>query len=334
MSPSINITPDILGLFNQQESPVPNSVALDLETLCSVLDLLQTINQSDHSSLAGCLSRISVWLKTQQQASPNDKSGWTSEPFGVKGMGGMVTCRSDQWEIIFNLNGSNQPYMGFWQSRESDKANHNGSFRIQASEGGMQLLIEGSRPLQLFLPELQPDAWGSMDTFYQNLIKSQPPKTLNDSVIASYEHEKTVPPDAHDLPDVNISPNDAPTILAQPKRQQQATSTPSSENSDSAPTILANSTRQKNTSMIPPTETSDKRPLPTEQPTQTQPDVWQCTCGNTNIGPVCLKCGKEKPVTSSAKESNAVQSTVCKVCGKEISIGAKFCRHCGSEVVD
>ena len=245
MSPSINITPEILGLFNQQESPVPNSVATDLETLCSILDLLQTTGQSVHSSLAGCLSRISDWLKTQQQASPNDKSGWTSEPFGVKGMGGMITCRSDQWEIIFNLNGNNQPYMGFWQSRESEKVDHNGYFRTQASDGGMQLLIEGSRPLQLFLPELQPDAWGSMDTFYQSLIKSQPPKTPMEVSSPSQEQGKSTHPKPTSMPDVDFSSNDAPTILARPKKQQNTYVTMISDNPegeismDSAPQILA-----------------------------------------------------------------------------------------------
>jgi hypothetical protein len=339
MSPSINISPDILGLFNQQESPVPTSVATDLESLCSVLDVLQTNGQTDHSSLAGCLSRISGWLKTQQEANTDDKSGWTSKPFGVKGMGGMITFRNDQWEIIFNLNGHNQSYMGFWQSRASDKPDHNGSFRIQTSDGGMQLLIEGIQSLQIFLPELQPDTWGTMDTFFQRLNNSQPPKTPTEASSPSQEQRKSAPPKPTSRPDVDFSSNDAPTILARPTKQKNATvksplETPEAEiSTDSAPTILAKSTRQKNTFVIPPTVTSDKRPLPTKQPTQTQSDVWQCICGNQNAGQVCLKCGKEKPSPATVQKSAPAQPTVCRQCGGVLSIGARFCRKCGTKVL-
>ena len=329
MSPSINITPDIQGMFNQQESPVPTSVATDLEELCSKLDLLQTTGQSDHSSLASCLTRLSDWLKSQKQASTDYKSGWTSETFGVKGMGGMITCRSDQWEIIFNLNGRNQPYMGFWQSRVSEKPNHHGSFRIQVSDCSVQLLIEGSRPLQLFLPELQPDTWGTMDAFYQGLINSRPPKTTTEVSSPSQEQGKSAPPKPTIMPDVDYSSNEATTILATPTRPQNTSVTMPSENTeaepstDSAPTILAKSTKQKNASVILPTKITDKKPVPTEQPTQTQPDEWQCTCGNTNVGPVCLKCGKEKPALA--------KPSYCKQCGKVLSVDAKFCRYCGQK---
>jgi hypothetical protein len=41
MSPSIEIMPDLLGMFKKEESAVPTSTAADLETLCAALDLLQ-----------------------------------------------------------------------------------------------------------------------------------------------------------------------------------------------------------------------------------------------------------------------------------------------------
>ncbi len=169
MSPSIDVTPDLLGIYEQQVSPVPASVAADLQTLCATLDLLQTGAQTDLNALAGCLARLADWLKNQQEAAPDDSSGWTSEPFGVKGLGGMVTCRSDRWEVIFNVDGSGQPYLGMWQSRLPGETSRNGSFQIQAADSGAQLLLEGARPLQVSLPGFEAAAWGAMDAFYQGL---------------------------------------------------------------------------------------------------------------------------------------------------------------------
>jgi hypothetical protein len=83
-------------------------------------------------------------LKNQPEAAPDDVSGWTSEPFGVKGMGGMITCRSDRWEVIFNQDGSGQPYLGMWQSRLPGETHRNGSFKIKAGGGETQLVLEGA----------------------------------------------------------------------------------------------------------------------------------------------------------------------------------------------
>ena len=310
MSPSIDITPDLLGMFKQQESAVPTSTAADLEMFCVVLDLLQTGGQVDLNALAGCLSRLSDWLKNQKEAAPGDNSGWTSEPFGVKGMGGMITCRSSQREVIFSQDGSGRPYLGLWQSRVPGEADRNGPFKIQTGDGGTQLVLEGSRPLQVSLPGFEPAAWGTMDDFYQGLNSHRPPDSI--AAVSSpptQVQELPIPTSPPSVPDVEFSPDAAPTILARPARQQTA-------------------------SVTLPSEHSGRKPAPIKQPKMTQPDIWQCTCGNQNAGQVCLKCGKEKPAAATAQKSAPAQPTVCRQCGGVLSIGARFCRKCGTKVLD
>ena len=262
MSPSINVSPDLLGMFKQQVSPVPSAVATDLETLCSTLDLLQASGGADLNALAGCLSRLSDWLKNQQEAAPGDISGWTSEPFGVKGMGGMITCRSEQREVIFSQDGSGQPYLGMWHSRVPGEADRNGSFKIQTGDGGTQLVLEGSRSLQVSLPALGAAAWGSMDTFYQGLNSIRRPDPP--------EAAPTPPPGARTACASIPSQNTARGIFCR-----------------RTPTILARPVKRQTLPVLPlPSENSGRQPAPVKQPAMIQPDVWQCTCGNQNAGQV------------------------------------------------
>lgn len=307
MSPAIDVSPDFLGMFKQQVSPVSSAVATDLEKLCSTLDLLQASGQADLNALAGCLARLSDWLKNQQEAAPGDISGWTSEPFGVKGMGGMITCRSDQREVIFSQDGSGRPYLGLWHSRVPGETNRYGSFKIQTSANGTQLMLEGNRPLQVSLPGFEPTAWGTMDNFYLGLNSHRPP----DSIAAV----SSPPTQVQELP-ITTSP---PSVL-------EVEFSP-----DAAPTILARPARQQTASVTLPSEHSGKKPAPVKQPEMTQPDVWQCSCGNKNASQFCLKCGRENPSQAGVEKSTLVQPTVCKQCGGVLSIGAKFCRRCGAK---
>lgn len=305
MSPSIHVTPDLLGMYKQQVSPVPTSAAADLETLCTALDSLQTSGQADLNALADCLSRLSNWLKNHQEAAPGDVSGWTSEPFGVKGMGGMITFRSDQREVIFNQDGSGQPYMGMWHSRVPGEVNRNGSFKIQASDGGMQLVLEGSRPLQISLPGFVAAAWGSMDAFHQGLNSSRQPNPLATAPPPPVQG-LPVPPSPPNIPDGELSPDATPTILARPARRQ--------------------------TPPVPqPSENSTRKLAPGEQPAMINPQIWQCACGSKNAEQFCPKCGSENPASVAVQKSAPAQPTVCRQCGGVLSIGAKFCRNCGTE---
>ncbi len=308
MSPSIDVTPDLLGIYEQQVSPVPASVAADLQTLCATLDLLQTGAQTDLNALAGCLARLADWLKNQQEAAPDDSSGWTSEPFGVKGLGGMVTCRSDRWEVIFNVDGSGQPYLGMWQSRLPGETSRNGSFQIQAADSGAQLLLEGARPLQVSLPGFEAAAWGAMDAFYQELNSRHEPD--------SPQEESPPPPPVQGLPVLPPSPN-PPEAAPSP---------------DTNSTILAKPSRRQIPSAPLPSENSARKPAPDEQPAMIHPKTWKCSCGSKNTGPFCPKCGSKKPAPVVKKRSTPAQPTVCKQCGGVLSIGARFCRNCGAEV--
>lgn len=228
MSPSINITPDLLGMFKKQVFPVPTRVAKDLEALCHDLDLLQNSGQTDLNALSNCLSRLSDWLKNQSGSSLDDDSGWTSEPFGLKGLGGMVTCRSERWEVVFNQDGNGQPYLGMWQSRVPGEINRHSSFKIQSSAGQIQLVLEGKRSLQVFLPQFETAAWVSMDAYSKELNKSHHPNQPESHQIppASIVQEKTVPPSLPNKLDVELSPNETPTILAAPRKSKNPPAQP------------------------------------------------------------------------------------------------------------
>jgi hypothetical protein len=307
MSPSIDITPDLLGMFKQQDSALPASAAAELETLCAALDLLQTGAQADLNALAGCLSSLSDWLKNQQASAPDDASGWTSEPFGVMGMGGMLTCRSDRWEVIFNQDGSGQPYMGMWQSRLPGETNRSGSFKIKASDGGTLLVLEGSRPLQVSLPGFGAAAWGSLGALYQGLNSSRQPDSPAADPPPPPVQGLPVLPSPPNIADGELSPDATPTILAKPAKRQ--------------------------TSPVPlPSENAGRKPVPGEQPAMINPKPWKCACGSKNTGQFCPKCGSKKLAPVIEQKSAPAQPSFCRRCGKVLSSGARFCRNCGTEV--
>jgi len=285
MSPSIDITPDLLGILKPQVSPVPTSTAMDLETLCAALDLLQTGGQADLNALGNCLLHLSCWLKKQEEADRDDVSGWTSEPLNVKGIGGMITCYSDQLEVIFNLDASGQPYMGMWQSILPGEPPCYGSFKIQAGDRGTQLILEGSRPLQVLLPVFGTVDWGAMDAFYQGLNNSR----------------------QQNIPAVELSPDAPLTILVEPAKHQ--------------------------TSPVPLlSENSGRKTAPAEQPTMISPKTWKCACGSMNTGEFCTRCGGKKPAPVVEQKSTPAQLAFCRQCGSALSIGARFCCNCGTEV--
>jgi hypothetical protein len=243
-------------------------------------------------------------LKNQKEAAPGDVSGWTSEPFGMKGMGGMLTCHSDQWEVIFNLDGSGQPYMGMWQSRLPGGDNRSGSFKIQAGEGGTQLLLEGSRPLQVSLPGFEAAGWGSMEAFYKGLnSKRQPNPPAADPLPPAPVQRLPVLPPSPKLPDVERTPK----IPAKPQKHQ-------------IPPVPL------------PSETRERKPAPVQRPAVIDLNSWKCACGSLNTGQFCPKCGSEKPVPVVEHKSAPAQPSYCKQCGKVLSIGARFCRNCGTKV--
>ena len=308
MSPSIEIKPDLIGVFKQQESAVPTSAAADLETLCAALDLLQTGAQADMDALAGCLARLSGWLKNQPEAASDDASGWTSEPFGVKGMGGLLTCRSDRWEVIFHQDGSGQPYLGMWQSRLPGETNRSGSFKIQAGEGRTQLVLEGSRSLQVSLPGFDIAGWGAVDAFYQGLNSSRQP----DSPAA----DPPPPPPVQGLP---VLPLPTAPVKLDLERTPKIPANPAKPQAPSAPLL---------------SENAMSKPAPGQRPVVIDPKTWKCACGSLNTGQFCPKCGSKKPAPVVEQMSAPVQPAFCRQCGKALSSGARFCRNCGTEVRD
>ena len=331
MNNSINV---IQSLFTNLTPPL--SFSEDLEILCQGFEKIFAGQPAEMSVFSQHLANVLEWSKARSSVEDgSNTTGWRVQYTGFPRLGGTLTCQNDKWELMLSFDANQTPYMGSWRSLCPDEEGHGGLFSIENASSGQILVFDsGQSKHQVQLTGSERIAWGSINDFLQNIhieeslqtgtqVSTQPP---------ALQHSES--------PNLEFSSNDSPTILAQPTKQQNTFVTMPSENPeaeismDSAPTVLAKLARQKNTSVPLPTDITDKKPGLTQQPTKTQPDVWQCTCGNTNIGPVCLKCGKGKPVASPAKESEAAQSAVCKVCGEEISIGAKFCRYCGAEVVD
>jgi len=299
MNNSINV---IQSLFSNLTPPL--SISVDMEILCQGFEKIFAGQPAEMSVFSQHLANVLEWSKARSSVEDaSTTTGWHAQYAGLPALGGTLTCQNDTWELMLSFDANQTPYMGSWRSLSPGEEDHGCLFSIEnASSGQILVLDTGQSKQQVQLTGSERIAWGSISAFLKNMqnVESVQPDTQAST--------PTPAPIQTGNPDVTLSSNDAPTILAK-------------------------STKQKNASGIPPTEISNKQPLPTEQPTQSQPDLWQCTCGNTNIGPVCLKCGKEKPATSPVEDSEEPQPTICKVCGKEISIGAKFCRYCGSEVV-
>lgn len=324
----------IQSLFSNLTPPL--SIIADIEILCQGFENFFTGQPADMMVFSQRLTSVLEWAKVHPLVEdPSITTGWRAQYAGLPALGGTLTCQNDSWELMLSFDTNHTAYMGSWRSLRPNEEEHCGVFSIENTSSGQVLVFDtGQAKQQLQLFGSERIVWGSIGAFLKNMqnVESMQTNTQTDTPTPASL------PSEH--PDLEIFSNDAPTILAAPKRQQNASVNSHADNlepelaTDSDRTILAGSAKQHHKFMSPPTEISDKKHVPTEKPAKSQPDVWQCTCGNTNLGPVCLKCGKEKSSMGSVEKSKATQPTVCRVCGKEISIGAKFCRHCGAEIED
>lgn len=284
------------------EVSVPSSIIVDLETLGLHLKMMFSGQPTEINIFAAGLMRIIEWTKNRTPAEKNSKSdSWTAKYVGFPEIGGTLIFQNPEQELMLSLDASNKVYLGSWRSLSSEEEEHGGIFSIEDSANGRMLVLDtGLTKQNVPLPNSDGLKWGSVTSFLESLQV--------DDVVQPDELEHTILSDSTqpDNPKEDISSNDAPTILA-------------------------SSARQLNKSMSPPTEISDTKPALTDQPARSKLDVWQCVCGNKNAGPVCLKCGKEKPASASVEMSAPVQKLVCSQCGGVLSKGAKFCRHCGQE---
>lgn len=285
------------------EVSVPSSIIVDLETLGLHLKMMFSGKPTEINVFATGLMRIIEWVKNRKPSEKNSKSdGWTAKYVGFPEIGGTLIFQNPEQELMLSLDASNKVYLGSWRSLRSEEEEYGGVFSIEDSEKGRMLVLDtGLTKQNIPLPNSDGLKWGSVTGF----LESQ----RVDDVVQPDEQERTIFSDSTqpDNPKETLSSNDAPTILA-------------------------SSTRQLNKSMSPPNEISDKKPVLTDQPAISKPDVWQCSCGNKNVGPVCLKCGQEKPASTSVEKSAPVQKSFCRQCGGVLSKGAKFCRHCGAVV--
>lgn len=283
----------------------PSSIVADFEILCQNLEKMFARQPTDIDVFTSGLVRIMEWSKVRTPAENNSASvGWTARYVGLPELGGTLICQNTEQELMLSLDSSSMVYLGSWRSLRSGEEDQGGIFSIEDSSSGRVLVLDTGLVKKNFqLPDSEGLTWG-VAGFLQGIQGDEPPQPE--------------PPKSQSAP---VSP----VPLPQPNLTDAKLST------EDTPTILASSARQQNKSMSPLSEISDKKPALSDQPAISKPDVWQCVCGNKNAGPVCLKCGKEKPASPAVEKSVPAQPTVCRHCGGVLSIGARFCRICGQE---
>jgi ribosomal protein L40E len=314
----------------------PSSITADIEILCAGFEKIFAGQPADMLVFSQRLARVLEWVKVRPLVEdPSNTTGWRAQYAGLPALGGTLTCQNDVWELMVSFDANHTAYMGSWGSLRPGEEDHGGIFSIENTSSGQVLVLDtGQSKQQLQLVGSERIAWGSIGGFLKNIQNVDPMQTDTQT---DTQTPGSLP---SENPDLEISSNDAPTILATPKRQQNESVNSPVDNlepelvTDSDRTIVAGSARQNHKFMSPPTEISEKKPVPTEILAKSQSGVWQCTCGNTNIGPVCLKCGKGKPASASVEKSALAQKIVCRQCGGELSKGARFCRKCGTKVLD
>ncbi len=100
---------------------------------------------------------------------------------------------------------------------------------------------------------------------------------------------------------------------------------------DVHPTILSSQAMpQKPPAQQPPPFSGDELTL-SEQPDNENLNQWQCACGSKNVRLFCPICGMEKPTSTVVQTVASSQQAYCKQCGVALSVGARFCRSCGTE---
>jgi hypothetical protein len=169
----------------------------------------------------------------------------------------------------------------------------------------MLVLDTGLNKQQFQLPDSEGLTWGSVAGFLKRIQVEKPTQ------LEAAESQPLPPAPVKGLPVLPSSPN-KPDVEATPK-------------------IPAKPAKLQIPPAPLPSIKAERNPAPAEQPVVFDPKIWKCACGSKNTGQFCPRCGSEKPAPVVEQKSAPAQPSYCKQCGKVLSIGARFCRNCGTE---
>ncbi len=294
------------------EISLPSSIVRDLDFLSLNLKKMFAGQSADINGFTAGLVRIMEWSKVRPPADNNSASAaWTARYGGLPEFGGTLICQNTEQELMLSLDAENVVYMGSWRSLQPGQEEHGGIFSIEDSSSGKMLVLDtGLAKQQIQLPESEGLTWGSVAGFLQGIQIEKPTQ------LEAEESQPPPPAPVKGLPVLPTSPN-KPDVERFP---------------DATPTILAKPAKRQLPPVSPLSENADRKPAPVERPVMINPKTWQCTCGSKNTEQFCPKCGSKKPAPVVEQKSAPAQPAVCKQCGVALSIGARFCRNCGTEV--
>ncbi len=278
------------------EISLPSSIVKDLDFLSLNLKKMFAGQSTDINGFTAGLVRIMEWSKVRTPVENNSASvAWTARYVGLPEVGGTLICQNTEQELMLGLDSKNVVYMGSWRSLQPGQEEHGGIFSIEDSSSRRMLVLDTGLTKQQFqLPDSEGLTWGSVAGFLERI------QVENPTQLEAAESQPPLPTPVKGLP-VLPSTLNMPVVELSP---------------DSTPTIIAKPLKRQ-----PP-------PAPDEQ----LPKTWECACGITNTGEFCPKCGRKKPSPVVDQKSAPAQPTYCRQCGGTLSIGARFCRNCGTEV--
>jgi ribosomal protein L40E len=290
------------------EISVPSSIVKDLDFLSLNLKKMFAGQSADIDVFTAGLVRIMEWSKVRPPAENNSVSAaWTARYVGLPEVGGTLICQNTEQELMLSLDSENVVYMGSWRSLQPGQEEHGGIFSIEDSSSGRMLVLDTGLTKQQFqLPDSEGLTWGSVAGFLQRIQVEKPTQ------LEAAESHPLPPAPVQGLPGLPSSPN-IPDVESPPKMPAK----PAKRQIPPAPL---------------PSINVGRKPAPAEQPAVIDPKIWKCACGSKNTGQFCPKCGSEKPAPVVEQKRATVQPTVCRQCGGMLSIGARFCRNCGTEV--
>lgn len=284
----------------------PSLIVADIEILCQNLEKMFAGQPADLAMFAAGLARVMKWVAIRTPAEDSSAAvGWRARYADLPKLGGTLSCKNDKQELMLSMDSVNVVYLGSWRSLQPGQEDQGGIFSIEDSSSGRMLVLDTGLAKQQFqLPDLEGLTWGSVAGFLQGIQVEKPPQS---------------------------EPAESQTAPASPVPLPQPNDTDAEVSAEATPTILARPAKHPTPAVPLPVQNSGRKPAPGEQPATINPQIWQCACGSQNAGQFCPKCGSEKPAPVVVQKSATAQPTVCRQCGGVLSIGARFCRNCGTE---
>ena len=161
--------------------PVPPSVARDVDAICQVIGGIFSGRPADLSLFPDSMARLAMWARTRGLLEPGGLgSAWRAGYFGLAGLGGTLVCQDGRQELMLSLNSAGTPYLGSWRSTLPGDENRGGSFRVDSSLLGAQLILNNGLRQQPYSLPASMEGWGRPEDFFSavNSVQEPPPAEM------------------------------------------------------------------------------------------------------------------------------------------------------------